>query len=67
MSIANYSDLQGAISDWLARDELDSRLPDFIALTESRIQRELDTTEAESTSTLVGTAGGQTVFALPGR
>jgi hypothetical protein len=65
MSLANYSDLQGAISDWVARgDVLEPRLPDFIALTESRIQQELDVTDSEATETITPVAD-QASYPLP--
>jgi hypothetical protein len=64
MSLATYNDLQGAISDWLARDDLEPRLPDFIALTESRIQQELDVTDSEETETIT-TVTDQAAYALP--
>lgn len=40
MALANYSDLQTAIANWLARDgdtSIISRVPDFIAMAEARI------------------------------
>jgi hypothetical protein len=40
MSVANYTDLQTAIANWLARDgdgTITARIPDFIALCEARI------------------------------
>ena len=41
MSIASYSDLLSTVADWLARTDLSSRIPDFIALAEARINRDL--------------------------
>ncbi len=35
MSLANYSDLQSALADWLVRSDLTSRIVDFIALSEA--------------------------------
>ena len=34
MSIGTYSELQSAIADWAAREDLTARIPDFIMLTE---------------------------------
>lgn len=48
MPISTYSELQEAVGDWLNRDDLTARIPDFIALAESVIRRRLrrDTTVA---------------------
>jgi len=37
MSIVSYTDLQSAISNWLARSDLSANIPDFITLAEARI------------------------------
>lgn len=47
MSISTYSELKTALSNWLARDDLTSRLPEFIALAEARMNRELETRSQE--------------------
>lgn len=39
MSIANYSDLQAEIALYLARSDLTAQIPDFIRLTEAKLQR----------------------------
>jgi hypothetical protein len=41
VALSNYSDLVSAVGDWLARSDLAARSPDFIALAEARINREL--------------------------
>jgi hypothetical protein len=44
MSIASYSDLVTAVTEWLARDQdltLIARIPDFITLCEAKLNREL--------------------------
>jgi len=41
MSISSYSELQGAISDWLNRDDLDAVVPSFISLAEARLNRDI--------------------------
>lgn len=41
MTIANYSDLQQAVKDWLQRGDLDSAVPDLIRLAETKIQADL--------------------------
>ena len=40
-SIRNYAGLKAAVADWLGRDDLAGRIPDFIALAERRMAREL--------------------------
>jgi len=37
MSIASYADLKTALASWLNRSNLNARIPDFIALCESRM------------------------------
>lgn len=39
MAITTYSELQTAVSNWLARSDLTSRIPEFIALAEARMNR----------------------------
>jgi len=41
MSIASYSELKTAVANWLNRSDLTSYVPDFIALGEARIYREI--------------------------
>lgn len=43
MAFESYSDLQAAIASWLNRTDLTSAIPDFIALAETRFNRELRT------------------------
>lgn len=62
MALANYSDLKSAVADWLVRSDLTSRIPDFIALAEARINRELRVREMIATET--GTVSSQTL-AIP--
>lgn len=51
MALATYSDLKSAVADWLVRTDLGLKIPDFIALAEARINRELRTREMISTAT----------------
>ena len=62
MALANYSDLQASIADWLARDDLTSAIVDFIALGEARIYRELRVRAMETTFSDTIASG---VIALP--
>lgn len=41
MAITTYSELKTAIANWLNRDDLTAVIPDFIALAETRIARDL--------------------------
>jgi hypothetical protein len=41
MSFAVYSQLQASIASYLARSDLTSQIPDFIAFAENRLRREL--------------------------
>ena len=41
MAISNYSELQTAVANWLDRDDLTARIPEFIALAEARFNRVL--------------------------
>ena len=39
MASSNYGELKTALSNWLLRSDLDSRIPEFISLCEGRLQR----------------------------
>ena len=41
MSLSSYSDIKSAVSNWLNRSDLDTYIPDFVALCEDRIYRDL--------------------------
>lgn len=41
MSITSYSELQTAAANWLARDDLTSRIVEFVALSESEFNRKI--------------------------
>lgn len=62
MSLASYSDLVTAVGDWLDRDDLADRAPDFIRLAEARLNRLLEDPDMEVISSSVA-AGDAT--ALP--
>lgn len=47
MSIANYTELQTAVGDWLHRAGLSSRAPDFIQQGEAYLNRKLRTMDME--------------------
>ena len=53
MTLANYAELQSAMSDFLNRDDLTAVLPTFIRLAESRMDRDLRHYRQEVRSTAV--------------
>jgi len=65
MALGTYTELKDAIADWLDRSDLTARIPDFIALAEARINRELRIRPMEVRSTMYTTADQQ-YFQLPG-
>ena len=63
MAITTYSELQSAVADWLNRSDLTARIPDFITLAETRINRDLRAREQQ----VIATANVDTpFFAIPG-
>ena len=65
MALSTFTELKDAIADWLDRSDLTARIPDFIALAEARINRELRIRPMEVRSTME-TTSGQQYFNLPG-
>ena len=65
MALSTFTELKDAIADWLDRSDLTARIPDFIALAEARINREIRIRPMEVRSTMTTTAGNQ-YFNLPG-
>lgn len=51
MALDTYTNLQAAIADWMERDDLSARIPDFIRLAEVEMDRTLTTSEAQARST----------------
>lgn len=47
MSITTYAELKTAVANWLDRSDLTSRIPEFIALAEAQIARDLRIRENE--------------------
>jgi hypothetical protein len=62
MAISNYTELQSAVADFLARSDLTAKIPDFIAIAEARLSHALRAHEMQTTSEGSLTAG---VIALP--
>ncbi len=64
MAITTYAELQAAAANWLIRADLTARIPEFITLAESRLNRTLRTRLAEAEVGLTATVGSRTI-ALP--
>ena len=50
MALANYADLQASVGNYLHRGDLTAIIPDFIALAEAKINRELRIRAMENTA-----------------
>lgn len=64
MAITDYSSLKTAVANWLHKSDLTSNIPDFIALGEWRIARDLRISPLLTSSTVTIAAAGSSV-ALP--
>ena len=64
MAISNYSELNTAVANWLDRDDLTDRIPEFIALAEARFNRLLRIRAMETKQT-ASTVADQRNLALP--
>jgi hypothetical protein len=64
MGLANYTELKVSVADYLNRNNLTSRIPDFITLAEGRLNRDIrarvNYVRSETTTT-----GGQAFYNLP--
>lgn len=61
MSLANYTDLQTAFGQFLARDDLTTFFPTFVALFEAHANRSLRVSQMQATSTLTPSSGSATL------
>jgi hypothetical protein len=57
MAIGTYTELQTAVTNWLARSDLTSRIPEFITLAEAEMNRRLRTLDQETKSTSYSITG----------
>ena len=64
MAISTYSELKDAVANWLDRDDLGERIPEFIALAEARMNRVLRIRLMEAKYTASSVAA-QRNYALP--
>ena len=62
MAITTYSELKTAVANWLHRDDLTALVPDFIALGEAKIYRDLRISAMETALSGTISSGG---VALP--
>jgi len=60
MALADYSDLQTSVASWLARSDLTTSIPDFIALCHKKLMRVLRVREMETIASPF-TIGAETV------
>lgn len=63
MTIASYSDLTGELSDWLNRADLSAKVPTFIQLFETRMNRRLRDPDQVITATQT-IVSGQNVYPI---
>ena len=66
MAITTFSELKTALANWLHRDDLTSRIPEFVSLAEDKIGLELRVRAMETSADLTIASGTRTV-ALPTR
>jgi len=66
MALGTYEELKTSVANWIDRDDLTSRIPDFITLAEARINRNLRIRAMEDRSTATVNAG-QDYYGLPDR
>ncbi len=59
MALANYTDLQGQVGNWMANSGLSGQAADFIALAEATLNRELGAVEVDQP--LTGTASSNVI------
>ena len=64
MSIANYGELKTAVANFLTRDDLTARIPEFITLGEATLYTDLRCRENEATASVTITTSTRT-SALP--
>jgi hypothetical protein len=57
MSISTYAELQTAVANWLARDDLTTYIPDFVTLFEASAARKLRVRVATTSASLTPSSG----------
>jgi hypothetical protein len=61
MALTTYAELQTAVENWLARDDLTDYIPDFITLFEAHANRVLRVRQMETTTSLTPSSGAATL------
>jgi hypothetical protein len=61
MAIGTYAQLQTAIANWINRADLTARIPEFIALGEARLNRNLRLRMMGSDQSLTGSVGSRAI------
>jgi len=64
MALANYTDLQAEVANWMHRSNLEGDIPNFIALAEARIRAVLQAQLQDVIGT-IATVNGQNYATLP--
>jgi|TARA_R110000824_G_scaffold140275_2_gene306034 hypothetical protein len=64
MAISTYSELQTAVANWLDRDDLSARIPEFVTLAETRMNRVLRIRIMEKEQ-ILSTIGGSKRYLMP--
>lgn len=57
MAITTYSELQTAVADWLNRSDLTATIPNFIALAEAQMNRQIRHRKMQTTASLTVSSG----------
>lgn len=55
MALSTYAELVSAVGDWLDRDDLAAKIPNFVTVTEARLNRLLSDMDMEVWTTLTAT------------
>ena len=58
MAIGTYAELQTAVANWLDRDDLTDRIPEFIALAEAKMNRNQRISLMDNVRTAITMAAG---------
>src|SRR5210317_1100002 len=64
MALSTFSELKTSVANYLNRDDLTSVIPDFITLTENRINRELRS-RANVSMVITTTTSGTDLYDFP--
>lgn len=65
MSMTTFSGLKAAIANWLHRSDLETLIPDFIALTEARLNNDIGDITLLLSEGQISTVAGQRKYTAP--